>query len=131
MFDYDPPREKQPVDYTGLKIGLILLPVFFLFIYLGKPDMGLAVFIVLGMIMFAVKLHWGMRKHHWFWAIIAFILALHVPLFLVVRWPHGNTPTLFYTMPLGIADFLIIMGALNLAETLFCKNSSSDIEGND
>ena len=131
MFDYDPPKEKQPVDYTGLKIGLILVPVFFLITFLRNADVGLTVSIVLAVTMLAVKMHWDMRKHVWFWVIIVFILALHVPLFLVVRWPQGSTPTLFYTMPLGIADFLIIMGALNLAETLFCKNSSSDIEGND
>ena len=131
MFDYDPPKEKQPVDYTGLIFAVILAPVFFFFIYLGKPDIGLAVFIVLGMMMFAIKLHWDMRKQVWFWAIIVFILALHVPLFFVVRWPQGGAPTIFYTMPVGIADFLIIMGALNLGERLFCKNSSSDIEEDD
>ena len=41
MFDYDPPEdeEKEPTDYTGLIFAAILAPVFFLFIYLGKPDM--------------------------------------------------------------------------------------------
>ena len=34
-------------------------------------------------------------------------------------------PTLFYTMPIGIADFVIILGAVGLAEKLFSKNSSS------
>jgi len=124
MFDYDPPKEKEPVDYTGLIFAAILAPVFLLFIYLGKPDMGLAVFIVLGMMMFAVKIRWNLRKHFWFWAVIGFILALHVPLVLMVRWPQGSAPTLFYTMPLGIADFLIISGAVRLAERLFCKGSS-------
>ena len=37
-------------------------------------------------------------------------------------------PTLFYTMPLGIADFLIISGALGIAEKLFLKNASADEE---
>jgi hypothetical protein len=30
MFNYDPPKEKELVDYTGLKIGAALLLVFFL-----------------------------------------------------------------------------------------------------
>lgn len=128
MFDYDPPKPKEPVDYTGLKIGLVLAPVFFLFVLLGNADMGLTVCIVLAVIIFAVKLRWNLRKHVWFWAIIALILALHVPLFLVVRWPQGKGPTLFYTMPLGIADFLIISGALDLAERLFPSGSSSSDE---
>jgi hypothetical protein len=53
------------------------------------------------------------------------MLAIHVPLFRLVRWPQGKLPTIFYTMPLGIADFLIISGALGLAEKLFSKGSSS------
>ncbi len=80
MFDDEAPEEKDPVDYTGYKILAILLPVLFLFIYLGKVDMGLAVCLVLGVILVAIKFSWNLRKHTWYWAIIVFILALHVPL---------------------------------------------------
>ncbi len=125
MFDYDPPKEKEPVDYTGLKIVGILAPVFFLITFLSNADMGLATCIVLGMVMLAIKIRWHLRKRLWFWAIIALVLALHVPLVLVVRWPQGNVSTLFYTMPLGIADFLVISGALGLAERLLSKGPSS------
>ena len=125
MFDYDQPKEKGPVDYTGLKIGGLLAPVFFLITFLSNADMGLAACIVLGMVMLAIKLRWHLRKHLWFWAVIGSILALHVPLVLMVRWPQGNVPTLFYTMPIGIADFLIISGALWLAEKFLSKDSSS------
>ena len=125
MFDYDPPKEKEPVDYTGLKIVGILAPVFFLITLLSNADMGLAACIVLGMVMLAIKIRWQLRKRIWFWAIIGFILALHVPLILMVRWPQGNVPALFYTMPLGIADFLLISGALTLAERFCSKGPSS------
>ena len=128
MFDYDPPRPKEPVDYTGLKIAAILAPVFLLFIYLGKADMGLAVVITLGMIMLAVKIRWNLRKHVWFWGTIVFTLALHVPLFFLVRWPQGNVPTLAYTLPIGIADFLIILTAVGIAEQFFSKSHSSNNE---
>jgi hypothetical protein len=87
--------------------------------------MGLAVFIVLGVSIFAIKLRWHLRKHVWFWAIIALILVLHVPLVFMVRWPQGSAPTLFYTMPFGLADFLIISGSLRLAEKFLSKDSSS------
>ncbi|HEY1940432.1 MAG TPA: hypothetical protein VGJ33_21070 [Candidatus Angelobacter sp.] len=128
MFDYESSKEKEPVDYTGLKIVAILAPVFFLFVFLGNADMGLTACIVLAMIMLAIKIRWHLRKHLWFWAIIIFILALHVPLAFVVRWPQGNVPTLFYTMPIGIADFLISLGAVGLAEKFFMKNSPSSDE---
>ena len=75
--------------------------------------------------MLAVKVRWNLRKHIWFWAVVVFVLALHVPLFFVVRWPQGNLPTIFYTMPLGIADFLIISKALDLIGKILSKNASS------
>jgi hypothetical protein len=117
---------KELTQYSGLKIGACLMPVLLLFIYLGKADMGLAVFIVLGAMMFAIKIRWNLRKHVWFWAIIAFMLALHVPLLLIVRWPQGNMPTLFYTLPFGLIDFLIISGTLGLAEKLLLKHPPSN-----
>ena len=128
MFDYDPREEKEPVDYTGLKIGAILAPVFFLITYFANADIALAACMVLGMIIFAVKIRWRLRRHLWFWATIVLILGLHIPLVFMVRWPQGNVPTLFYTMPIGIADFLIILGAVGLAEKVFSKNSSSNDE---
>jgi hypothetical protein len=128
MADYGPPKEKESVDYTGVKIGAILVPVFLLFVFLGNADMGLTACIVLGVITLAIKIHWNLRKHVWFWAIILFILALHVPLLFIVRWPQGKVPTIAYTMPLGIADFLIISGALRLAEKFLSKDSSPNVE---
>jgi hypothetical protein len=130
MFDYESPKPKEPVDYTGLKIGAILLPIFFLLTFSYNADLGLAACIVLGMLMLAVKIRWHLRKYIWFWAIIVIILALHVPLVFMVRWPQGSAPTLLYTMPIGIVDFLIISGALGFAEKLFSKDSSSDEPGN-
>jgi hypothetical protein len=128
MFDYESPKAKEPVDYTGLKIGALVAPVFFLITFLYNADAGLATCIVLGVVLLAIKIRWNLRKHIWFWAIIAAILALHVPLVFMVRRPQGNVPTLFYTMPIGIADFLIISWALRLAEKLFLKSSSSNDE---
>ena len=129
MFDYEQPptEEKEPTDYTGLLIGVMVAPVFFLFTFLYNADAGLAACIVLAVILFAIKLRWYLRRHVWFWAIIAVILALHVPLVFMVQWPK-NAPTIFYAMPIGIADFLIISGALKLAENLMSNGSSSDDE---
>ncbi len=128
MFNYEQPsmEEKEPTDYTGLIIVAMLTPVFLLFVVLDKADMGLAACIVLGMAMVAIRLRWNLRKHVWFWAIIVFVLAIQLPLLSIVRWPQGKDPTLFYTMPVGIAEFLLIMGAIGLAEKIFSKGSSSD-----
>lgn len=126
MFDYESRKEKEPVDPTGLIIAVILGPLFLLFLWLGKAEIGLTVFIVLGMTIFAIKLHWDLRRHIWFWAIIAVILALHIPLIRMVRWPSAYLPRRSSITLFGIADFVIIWGALDLAERLFTRNSSSD-----
>jgi hypothetical protein len=129
MFDsIEPPAAEEPTDYTGPKIVAILAPVFFLFVYLGKAEMGFTVIIVLGMTMAAIKIRWKLRRHVWFWAAIAFILLLHIPLLSIIRWPETNVPTIAYSLPMGIVDFLLIMGATGLAEKVFSKGSSSDDE---
>jgi len=127
MFDeLDEPQEAHRTDYTGLRILGILAPVFLFFVFLDKAEMGFTVILVLGMVMLAIKLQWGLRKHIWFWATIAFVLALHVPLLFLIRWPGTKTPTIAYSMPFGIADFLIISAAIRLSKRLFLKSSSSN-----
>ncbi|MGO9240070.1 MAG: hypothetical protein ACLQBJ_04590 [Bryobacteraceae bacterium] len=128
MFDYEPPKEKRPTDYTGLIILAMVAPLFFFFIYLGKAEVGFTACLVLGVNLIAIKLRWRLRKHVWFWAAIALILLLHVPLLFIVRWPQSNVPTIAYSLPLAIVDFLLIMGAISLAQKLFSKGSSSDEE---
>jgi hypothetical protein len=124
MFEYcDPPKLTEPIDYTGLKVGLLVVPVFLLFVFLGDADMGLSVSIVLGLLILAIRLRWNLSKHVWFWATIAVVLALHTPLFFFVRWSHRNVATIAYTLPFGIADFLIMMGAIGLAEKLFQRRN--------
>lgn len=125
MFDYyDQPKkkEKEPIDCSGLIIGLMLAPVFALVTYLRNADTALSACVVLGVTLFAIKLRWYLRKHVWFWVIIVFILALHVPLVLTLRWPRGNVLTHNYVMPIGIVDFFIIIVAVDTADRIFSKD---------
>lgn len=128
MFDYEPPKEKSPTDWSGTIIGVMLLPVFFVFVVLGKAEMGFKLILVLGLVMIAVKLRWKLRRHAWYWVTIAFVLFLHIPFLFLVHWPQSNIPTIAYSLPLGIADFLLISGAISLAQRIFMKNGSSDDE---
>jgi hypothetical protein len=120
--DEQSPTERQGrADWTGTIIGALLVPVFFFFVYLGKPEMGFNVCIVLGMVMLAVKLRWKLRRHAWFWGVIALIFALHIPFLFIVRWPQTQIPTIAFSLPLGIVDFLLISGAIGLAEKVFSR----------
>jgi hypothetical protein len=130
MFDYEqsPPERPGRADWKGTIIGALLSPVFFFFVYLGNAEIGFTVSIVLGMVILAIKLRWKLRRHAWFWVTIALILALHIPFLFIVRWPQTNIPTIAFSLPLGIADFLLISGAISLAEKVFSKGHSSDEE---
>jgi len=123
VFDYEPAKKKEPVDYTGLKIVAVLAPVFFLITFLSNADTALTAVIVLGVIVLAIKLRWHLRKHLWFWATIVVLLAIHIPLVFIVRWPQGSLPTRFYTVPIGIIDFFITLVAIDTVEKFFSKDS--------
>jgi hypothetical protein len=121
--------QKKPTDYTGVIIGALLLPVYFAFdVFLGQEELGRSVFIVLGMVMLAIKVRWDLRKRVWFWAIIVFVLLLHVPLLFVFRWPqgfHGWLPAIG-TLPIGLADLLIILGAVQFVEKFMVKTPRAE-----
>lgn len=115
---------KERFGYTGLKIAPTLLPAFALITFQRYVDTALAACIALMAIIIAIESRWDLRKHAWFWATIVFIFALHVPLLVWVRLPLGNVPTDVLMTPIGIADFLIVLCAIGLAERFFSKDSS-------
>ena len=124
-----PSEQRGRGDWTGLIVAACLSPVFFAFVYLGKPELGFTVAIVLGMATIAIKSRWKLSRYSWFWATIALVAAIHIPFLFLVHWPTTNVPTIAYSMPFGVADFLLISGAISLAEKLFSKNNVSDDEG--
>jgi hypothetical protein len=127
--DEPSPTERQGrADWTGTIIGALLVPVFFFFVYLRKAELGFTISLVLGMVILAIKLRWNLRKYAWFWVAIALVLALHIPFLFIVRWPQTNVPTIVFSLPLGIADFLLISGAISLAEKLFSMGHSDHEE---
>ena len=127
MFDYEEaPKEKSPTDWTGPIIVAMLAPLFFLFVYLGKAEMGFTACLVLGMFMIAVRLRWKLRRHVWFWGTIVLVLLLHIPFLFLVHWPQSHVPTIVYSLPLGIVDFLLISGAISLAQRVFANGSADD-----
>jgi len=108
-------------DYTGMAIGLILLPVLIVFIYFNKGELGRAVCTDLGAVLIAMHLRWELKRHPWFWGTIAFLLALHIPLLLIVRWPEGWISGAV-ALPFAAVDCLIVLGSLRLVENLFSRN---------
>lgn len=119
---------KKRADYTGVIIAGILLPVFLVFYLLGMEEMGRSVFIVLGMMMLAIRVRWDLRKRIWFWAIVVVLLLLQIPLLFIFQWPrgfHGWLPAVG-TLPIGLADLLIILGAVRFVEKFIVKSPPAE-----
>lgn len=117
--DEKSPTDRKHRDWTGTIMGALTAPVILSFAYFGKTEMGFTAAIVLIAAMVAIKLHWDLRRRAWFWGTIALILALHIPLLFIVRWPQTNIPTITFAIPIAIADFLLVNGAISLAEKVF------------
>lgn len=124
MFDYDAPKEKGSTDWSGTIIGVMLWPVFFVFMFLGKAELGLTTCLVLGGSIAAVRLRWKLRRYAWFWATIVLILLLQVPLVFTVRWPQSSVPTIVYAFPIALVEFVVVTSATSLAERVFSKDRS-------
>lgn len=114
-------------DWTGPIIVLAVSPVAFLLLYLGRPDLARSSAIGLGMILLAIRIRWDLRGHWWFWATIAFVAALHVPLLTVIRWPSGWTPAV-EILPFAVIDFFVIVGSVHGVEKLVQRTKSPSPE---
>lgn len=118
--------DKRPTDYTGVIIAAILAPVYLVFYLVNKEEMGRSVFIILGMTMLAIRVRWDLRNRFWFWVVIVLVLAAHIPLLFFVHWPegyHGWLPAIG-TLPIGLADVLIILGLVYFVEKFIVKSPS-------
>jgi len=80
------------------------------------------------MVLLAIKVRWDLRKRVWFWAVIVFVLLLHIPLLFLFRWPqgfHGWLPA-YAMLPIALADILIILGAVQPVETFIVKDPPAE-----
>lgn len=113
----------KPTDWSGTIVGLALAPVYFFFYAIDRADMGLSVVIFLGNIAIVTKFSWKLKAHIWFWPTIATIFLLHMPLVRLVTFRHVivNHITL---LPIGLADFLVILAFVKIAEKVFIRDSS-------
>jgi len=124
--EQSPGEQPRRADWSGLIAAALASPVLFIFVYFGKLDTGFTAALALAVVIFAIRLRWNLRVHAWFWVTIVVIMALQIPLLFIVRWPQTNIPTIAFSLPIGIADFLLISGAISVAEKMFSKGLSPD-----
>ena len=133
LFDEPEDEKKEPEvqeDSNGkalLAFLAILLPVYFLVRHVAGPDVALTTFMCLAMILVAIGICWDLRMHFWFWGIMLLVMALHVPVVLMVQWPHVWIPGIAL-LPIGLVDVLIIVKVVRLVEKFILKSPPPDEE---
>jgi hypothetical protein len=120
-------EDEKPVDYTGLIIAAVIFPIFAFFDHIGRLDVGLNAGICVGMSMLAVKMRWNLRRHSWFWIVIAIVLAVQMPLIIAIKWPHYWVSKITL-LPIGLASLGLSLGAVHLIERFVAKPDPEDEE---
>lgn len=115
-------EQEKPTDWSGVIIGIFLLPIFFFFMHEGREDVGLNVCVCLLGILLAIKVCWELRSRIWFWGIIFFVLVADVPLIFMVRWPQSWVPGLAL-LPIALVEFLITVSTVRFVRRLIEKDS--------
>jgi glucose-6-phosphate-specific signal transduction histidine kinase len=117
-------EEKTSPNYLGVITAAIVLPIALIVYHFSTADMAVSTFLCLGAVVFAAAIRWRLRKFVWFWVVLLIVAALHIPLImethLPVHWVHGVV-----LFPVFIADLLIVLGAIRLAEALCSSDSRS------
>lgn len=94
---------------------LYTLPLFFAFDFLKGSGAGRAAWFGAFTIMLAARARWELKRFRWFWATIALIIFLNVPLILFVPWTAKWIPA-FIIGPLCVADGVAIIAIIQAVE---------------
>ena len=134
MSDEQQVEEQATDEVTGVsgKAYVIVmsfsLAAYLLVLFLGNADTALTASLCMAMIVIAVGICWDLRTRFWFWVVIALVMALHVPLVLLVRWPHHWIPGIALA-PIGLMDCMIIVGIVHFVQKYIVKDVPSDENG--
>jgi ABC-type branched-subunit amino acid transport system permease subunit len=116
--------EPSPENATEPQIGkwvmlgmLYSLPIVIAFGYFGELQRGETAWVCIGIFLTAIRFRWELRKHKWFWLLIATVAILDVPLIFYFPWPKGKYPG-YALLPLGMLDYFFLYGCINLAERI-------------
>jgi len=121
------PREQKPTDYSGVIAFACTLPVIWYFSHIGKFELGLNVGICLAIAGIVGRIYWDLRGRVWFWTILVVVFAMHLLFVARIHWPNRWVPSI-ELLPIGLADLLIYVGAINLAKKLFMKTEETNPE---
>lgn len=106
---------------TALLAMLFASPVFLLFIYLGKVEEGIGVWICVGMVAAAIIVRWDLRRSAWFWLAVLIAGLLQIPFAVFVPWTNRHMSFVSF-LPFGVLDYAIVYGCIKLAEKIIKRS---------
>ena len=115
-------QQEKPTDWSGVFIGVLLLPVFLFFTHEGKEDVGLNLCVCLLGLLLAAKVCWELRSRIWFWGIIFLVLAADVPIIFMIHWPQSWVPG-FALLPIALAEFLVTVSVVRFVQKMVEKSA--------
>jgi hypothetical protein len=132
LFDQEESEEQESeAAESGNSIAYLIvlatLPVMIFFTLIGKTDLGVSAAFCLFMNILAVGMCWDLRRRWWFWAVVVLVLALHVPVILMIKWPHWWVSR-FALLPIGLADMLVTVGVVRFVQKFIVKSPPPDEE---
>jgi hypothetical protein len=134
LFNEPEAEEKEPEASGGSNGGVfliflaIVLPVYFVIRHVAGPDRAYTASLCLFTIMVVIGICWNLRSRLWFWGVMLVVAGLHVPLVVMVQWPHYWIPGIAL-LPIGLVDVLIVVKVVRFIEKFIVKSASPDEEG--
>jgi hypothetical protein len=105
-------QQKQLIIW-GVAAGIAACALLPLLDHIGRLELAIPIGAGAAAICAVIKVNWDLRGRLWFWATMAVIAGLHMPLILYVPWHKGWVPAPV-TFGFCIVDVAIILGILNL-----------------
>lgn len=93
------------------------LPIYWLFDHFGRFDIALPTLNSIAVLGFTIAVKWKLRFRGWFWATIAVLAGIHVPLVLFVPWTTKWVPAIAIAA-IDSADLVVMLAILAIVGKL-------------
>jgi magnesium-transporting ATPase (P-type) len=105
-------------------IGVLSLPIFWLFDHFGSLGISLPVLDSIIALGFALYVKRRLTRHWWFWMTMAVIAALHALLIWSLPWTEGWKPAVVAGVLIS-ADICLILWIVAAVESVFARRAAA------
>lgn len=104
--------EIRPPGWSVLAVIVISFFAHFLMGDFGKANLLLPIGASIIAFSFIIYIKWNLRQFAWFWAAVAFFVALHALLIVFVPWTTSWVPAAV-TATIGSADLIVMLAVID------------------